>query len=121
MEETVEKKKRGAQKGNQNARKHGFYSSALTKEQLREVEDARAVEGLDEEIALFRVKFKALVECDPENIELISLALLRLERLLRAKHAVSGSDKKAIGERVAAILKDIVLPLGVLGITIKKP
>jgi len=45
------KKKRGAPKGNQNARKHGFYSQALNESEKLRLEQARGIEGIDEEIA----------------------------------------------------------------------
>jgi uncharacterized protein YjcR len=49
-------KKRGAPRGNQNARKHGFYSRVLDDAEELDFEQATEVEGLDEEIALLRVK-----------------------------------------------------------------
>ena len=65
------KGKRGAPKGNQNARKHGFYSKVLDEAERLDFELATGVDGLDEEIALLRVKIKSLLERDPENIKLI--------------------------------------------------
>ena len=61
------KRKRGAPKGNQNARKHGFYSKVLDEAERLDFELATGVEGIDEEIALIRVKIKSLLERDPEN------------------------------------------------------
>ena len=43
--------KRGAPAGNQNARKHGFYSRVLDEEEQLDFEQATSVEGLDDEIA----------------------------------------------------------------------
>ena len=43
--------KPGAPKGNQNARKHGFYSKALDEAEKLQLEEARGIDGLDEEIA----------------------------------------------------------------------
>ena len=45
--------KKGAPYGNQNARKHGFYSAVLTDTEQHDIDIATGVEGLDEEIALF--------------------------------------------------------------------
>jgi|GEM_PF-6518470 len=58
VEETGEKKKRGAPEGNQYARKHGFYSHVLSESEQADYELATRVEGIDEEIALLRVKIK---------------------------------------------------------------
>jgi hypothetical protein len=114
------KRNRGGQIGNQNARKHGFYSSVLRKNEAAEVEVATEVEGLDDEIALFRVKIKSLVENDPDNIKLIMRALNSLERLVRTRYNISRDDKKGLKDRVASVLKDVALPLAVVATNLKK-
>jgi uncharacterized protein YjcR len=43
----TEKKPTGAPRGNQNARKHGFYSRALNEAQRIELDEAHEVEGID--------------------------------------------------------------------------
>ena len=63
MEQT--KIKRGPQPSNQNPCKHGLYSQRQDKELQRETREAVASEGLDEEIALLRVKIKSLFKNDP--------------------------------------------------------
>ena len=55
------KKKGGAPEGNQYARKHGFYSHIMSEEEQMDFDLATQVEGIDEEIALLRVKIKSLV------------------------------------------------------------
>jgi hypothetical protein len=62
-------KKKGAPKGNQYARKHGFYSKVLDEGEQLDYEQATEVEGIDGEIALLRVKIKSLIACDPENLK----------------------------------------------------
>ena len=56
--------------GNQNARKHGFYSRVLDEAQKLQLDQARKVEGIDEEIAIMRVKLLTLLEKYPERIDL---------------------------------------------------
>ena len=58
-------RKRGAPKGNQNARKHGFYAKVLDEADQLDFELASGVEGIDDEIALLRVKIKSILENDP--------------------------------------------------------
>ena len=43
----IEKKPTGAPRGNQNARKHGFYSRVLDEAQKLQLDEAREVEGID--------------------------------------------------------------------------
>ncbi|MDD5190621.1 MAG: hypothetical protein PHE50_06235 [Dehalococcoidales bacterium] len=119
--ELEEKKKRGAPEGNQNARTHGFYSHILNDEERADYEAAVKVEGLDEEIALMRVKIKTLVQADPENIRLIMQAVNALERMISTKYNLRKEDKQSIREAIGNVLKDIALPLGIgLGTAMKK-
>jgi hypothetical protein len=113
-------KKRGAPRGNQNARKHGFYSRVLDEAERLDFEQATDVEGLDEEIALLRVKIKSLLVHDPENIRLIMQATNTLVRLVRTRYSISQDDKKGLKEAIVNVLKDVALPLGILGATLKK-
>jgi len=80
------KGRRGAPKGNQNARKHGFYSKVLDEAEQLDFELATSVDGIDDEIALLRVKIKSLLERDPENIKLIMEATNTLARLIRTRY-----------------------------------
>ncbi len=111
MEEEL--KQRGAPKGNQNARKHGFYSRVLDDEEARDYEIATEVEGIDEEIALLRVKIKSLIANDPQNIKLITQALNALERLIRTKFNIKREDKLSLSSAIGNVLKDIALPIGI--------
>ena len=113
--------KRGAPKGNQNARKHGFYSKVLDEAERLDFESATGVEGIDDEIALLRVKIKSLLERDPENIKLVMQATNALERLIRTRYNISKEDKKGLKEAIGNVLRDVALPLGIgIGTTLKK-
>ena len=113
--------KRGAPKGNQNARKHGFYSKVLDETEQLDFEIATSVEGIDDEIALLRVKIKSLLTHDPENIKLIMQATNILERLIRTRYNISKEDKKGLKEAIGNVLRDVALPLGIgIGTTLKK-
>ncbi len=109
------KRKRGAPKGNQNARKHGFYSKVLDEAEQLDFELAAGVEGFDDEIALLRVKIKSLLENDPENIKLLMDATNTLVRLVKTKYNITKEQKKGLKEAIENVLKDIAIPLG-LGI-----
>jgi hypothetical protein len=114
-------KKRGAPRGNQNARKHGFYSSVLDEDQQYDFQIATGVEGIDEEIALLRVKIKSLVQRDPENLHLIMQAASALAKLVMTKYNIRKDDKQGLKEAIGNVLKDIALPLGIgIGSTFRK-
>jgi hypothetical protein len=116
-----EKRKRGAPKGNRNARKHGFYSKVLDEAEQLDFELASGVEGIDDEIALLRVKIKSLLENDPENIRLIMQMANALERLIRTKYNISKDQRKGLKEAIGNVLRDVAMPLGIgLGAAINK-
>ena len=107
------KRKRGAPKGNQNARKHGFYSKVLDEAEQLDFELAAGVDGIDGEIALLRVKIKSLLENDPENISLLMQATNTLANLVKTKYNISKEQKKGLKEAIGNVLKDIAIPLGI--------
>ena len=114
-------RKRGAPKGNQNARKHGFYSRVLDEAEQLDFELASGVEGIDGEIALLRVKIKSILEHDPENVKLIMQATNALERLIRTRYKITKEQRKGLREAIGNVLREVALPLGIgIGATINK-
>ncbi|MFB0558956.1 MAG: hypothetical protein ACETVS_00230 [Dehalococcoidales bacterium] len=114
-------RKRGAPKGNQNARKHGFYSRVLDEADKLDFELASGVEGIDDEIALLRVKIKSILENEPENIKLIMQATNALERLIRTRYKIGKEQRKGLKEAINNVLRDVALPLGIgIGAAINK-
>jgi len=107
------RRRRGAPKGNQNARKHGFYSKVLDEAEQLDFELAAGVNGIDDEIALLRVKIKSLLENDPGNIRLIIQVTNALERLVRTRYNITKEQKKGLKEAIGSVLRDISLPLGI--------
>jgi len=114
-------RKRGAPKGNQNARKHGFYARVLNEAEQLDFELASGVEGIDDEIALLRVKIKSILENDPENIRLIMQATSALERLIRTRYKITKEQRKGLKEAIGNVLRDVALPLGIgIGAAVNK-
>jgi hypothetical protein len=114
-------RKRGAPKGNQNARKHGFYSKVLDESEQLDFELATGVEGIDDEIALLRVKIKSLIAHDPDNITLIMQAINTLARVVSTRYNLSKKDTHGLREAIGNVLRDVALPLGIgIGATIDK-
>ena len=107
------KRKRGAPKGNQNARKHGFYSKVLDEAEQFYFEVASDVNGIDDEIALLRVKIKSVLEKDPENIKLIMQATNTLAGLVKTRYRITREQRKGLKEAIGNVLRDVALPLGI--------
>ena len=104
-----------------DARKPGFYSDVMNQTGKKNFEQAVSLDGIDEEIALLRVKIKGLVEHDSNDIKLIMRAVDSIGRLARIKYSIGKNDKKGLLDAVGNVLKDIVLPVGMtIGNVIKK-
>ena len=106
-------KKSGISKSKLNARKHGFYSRVLDEAEQLDFELASGVNGIDDEIALLRVKLKSILGDDPKNIKLIVEATNALERLIRTRYKISKEQRKGLKEAIGNVLRDIALPLGI--------
>jgi len=106
-------RKQGGQPGNQNARTHGFYSKVLVDSQKDDFEQAVLVDGLDEEIAMLRVKIKALLERDPDNMKLIGQAVKILSGLITARFGTRADDPDRLQRAFQNIIDNIASPMGV--------
>ena len=96
-----------------NGGKHGFYSRALDEAEQLDFEAAHDVEGIDDEIALLRVKIKSLLENDPENVKLIAEATNALARLVMTRYRISSDQKKALTQAIGNVLQGLAIPLGI--------
>ena len=113
-------KKRGAQAGNTNALKHGFYSRQFREIDLSDLDALQA--GLEQEIAMLRVQMRRSLETinanppDPDYT-LRSLAVLgstatRIAQISRAHSILTGGDKSslaAISQAISEINKELKL------------
>jgi hypothetical protein len=105
-------------KGKRKSSPLGFYSRALDEAEKLELEEASHIEGIDEEIALLRVKLRELVEEQPERIDLHFEAANIIARLVRTRYQITKEQKKSLKEAVQKVLTEVAVPLGV-GIGIK--
>ncbi len=114
-------RKRGAPKGNQNARKRDFYSRVFDEAERLDFELASGVEGIDDEITLLRVKIKSILENDPENVKLIMQITNVLERLIRTRYKITKEQRRGLKEAIGNVLREVALPLGIgIGTAINK-
>jgi hypothetical protein len=107
------KRKEGGQKGNQNARKHGFYAKVLNAAGKKDLKVASDVDGIDDEIALMRVKIKNVLEKDPENVKLIMEAITTLAGLLKTRFNITKEQQNSIRASLGKLIREVALPLGI--------
>lgn len=103
---------RGAQPGNQNARKHGYYSSALTGQEKIDFNHAAEIEGLDDEISLIRARLKSVVQRDPDNLRLVDEATSTLARLMRTNHKLGFANQDKFAQARWDVLYENCIKLG---------
>ncbi|HXZ94642.1 MAG TPA: hypothetical protein VEG28_01865 [Dehalococcoidia bacterium] len=101
------------EKGQRKSRPRGFYSRALDEAEKLELEEASHVEGIDEEIALLRVKLRELLEEQPERIDLHFEAANVIARLVRTRYQITKEQKKSLKEAIQKVLTEVAVPLGV--------
>ena len=87
------KRRRGGQKGNRNARKHGFYSGTLSPAETSQMWSITNLEGVDPEIALIRVKLQSSLRHDPGNRRVISEASRLLVKWYSANYRLDPADR----------------------------
>ena len=118
-EKTRAKRKRGAQPGNRNALKHGFYASKFSQQELASLDTLQI--GLVDEIILLRLMMRRVVEqagaqestLDEWSITLQRLSLVanRLARLLKIHQELTG-EKEDNKESVFQAFRDMMAKKG---------
>ena len=83
------RRRRGAPLGNQNARRHGFYSTALTPQEQQALLEAADIKDLLSEIALMRVKLMELVAYPDTSTELLLQTARAITRMVDVQHKVT--------------------------------
>jgi hypothetical protein len=102
---TQTKRKRGGQKGNRNACKHGFYSATLSPAQTRQLWNITNLEGVDPEIALIRVKLQSSLQYDPGNRRVIREASRLLVKWYSANYRLDPTDRSYLKTVVENLLE----------------
>jgi len=89
------KRKPGGQPGNQNARKHGVYSKVLTPEAQRLLSLA-SIPGIDGEIALLRMKIRAIIKEDRWPAEGLNRTMHAICRAVRLRHNMASQQRREL-------------------------
>jgi hypothetical protein len=94
-------------------KKQGFYGKVLDEAEKISLEEARDIEGLDEEIAVLRVRLRKLIEEDPDRIDLHLKMIATIARLVGIRYDISREQKKSLRDAITKVITDIAVPLGV--------
>jgi len=102
------RRKRGGQKGNQNARKHGFYSAILSPAETDQLWTITNIEGLDPRVALLRVKLQAFLQHDPGNRRVLTEASRLLAKAYSDLWSLDVADYNYLKTIIERILESAV-------------
>jgi uncharacterized protein YjcR len=103
--QTQAKRKRGGQKGNRNARKHGFYSTTLSPAEISQMWNITNLEDVDPEIALIRVKLQSSLQSNPGNRRVITEASRLLVKWYSENYRLDATDRKYLKTVVDNLLE----------------
>ena len=94
----MKKKKmnRGGQKGNQNARKHGFYSSFLTPDEINQFCKIVNTEQVNLDVAVLRIKVQGVLQQAPDNRRVLYDASRLIARKYGAQHHFDRADRACL-------------------------
>ena len=99
-------------KGKRKDSLRGFYSRALEEAEKLELEEASHVEGIDQEIALLRVKLRELLAEQPDRIDLHFEAANIIARLVRTRYQITKEQRKSLKEAIQKVLTEVAVPFG---------
>jgi hypothetical protein len=103
--QTQIKRKRGGQKGNRNACKHGFYSGTLSPAETSQLWNITNLEGVDPEIAFIRVKLQSSLRHDPGNHRVIREASRLLVKWYSENYELDTTDRNYLKTVVENLLE----------------
>ncbi len=106
-DESQEKGAKPIKKGRARQKPKGFYSQVLTEAERVRLPSARSVEGLDEEIALLRVKLMTELEQHPENLDMLLKGITLLIRAVAIKYKLSPQTEENLYQKVMGVLKEL--------------
>ncbi len=90
-----------------------FYARALNVAEQLEMEEACQVDGVDDEIALLRVRLRTLAESSPERIDIQLDVVNAIARLVRTRYQISSEQKRSLKTAIAKVLEEVAVPLGI--------
>jgi hypothetical protein len=82
-----------------------FYRASLSESE--KWKRARRMEGLDEEVALLRVRLKEALEERPQDVQLIAKGVDLLVKAVAAKYRLSPKAQRELSDSIAGVVRGI--------------
>ena len=84
-----------------------FYEEALSEPEQAALVQARDMDGLDEEIALLRVRLRSVAAEEPENLAQFLKGMELLVKAVGAKYRLSKKSQEDLMESVMGVLEGL--------------
>ncbi len=86
---------------------HDFYESALDEGERELLPDARKIDGVDEEIAVLRVKLHSAIEENPEDLPLMLRGIGMLVKAVSARYRLSKQAEDDLADSLAGVIRGV--------------
>jgi hypothetical protein len=96
-----------AKRGARKRPRDGFYDRVLSEAERVLLAQAGEVEGLNQEIALLRVKLATAVQEHPENLPLMLRGVELLVKAVSAEYRLSKKSQDNLAAAIDGVLKEI--------------
>lgn len=84
-----------------------FYGSALDAAERIELEAASEVEGLDEEIAVLRMKLREALSKRPQDVQLMLRGIELLVKAVAARYRLSKEAEEDLAGSIAGVVRGV--------------
>ncbi|MBN1162007.1 MAG: hypothetical protein JXA17_08675 [Dehalococcoidales bacterium] len=101
------KRKRGGQPGNQNARKHGFYSPYMTRPEIRRFQKILNKNGASPRAIAIGIKLSSALRYDPANRRVLREASSLLYNYVYANCPLDRKDRVELRRYIRCVIKAI--------------
>jgi hypothetical protein len=88
-------------------RLRSFYAEALTEAERLELARAQEVEGLDEEMAVLRVRLKRALQEHPQDLALIAKGVDMLVKAVAARYKLSRKARRDLADNLANLIESM--------------
>jgi hypothetical protein len=85
--------------------RRSFYEAALSEAERGDFAAARGVEGLQDEIAILRLRLREAMAAHPEDLLLVERGVRLLIQSLLAEHRISSKEASGVTDAVTAAIE----------------
>ncbi len=84
-----------------------FYETALSRADRVELEAARDIQGLEDEIAILRLRLRDALAAHPDDLELVERGVRLLVQSLLADYRLSSREAEGVTDAMTVLIEQI--------------